>query len=365
MGKLFAPWTTAVQNQALINQLAFGSRKMSRPGIVYCFVCITLLGLVGNAAAADKEKPFPKGSEKAVAAVREAVPKAEIDEVLEPKGFGGSGGKGTPLFWSIRYHVGEHKQDLSVTPEGAIIRLPTPVEPKDLPKPVADAVAKAEPKATIKSAERNEMRATMKYVAMEKAQVLQYAIDVVKDGKRSRITMNGDGGSPKVTDSKEGAKKKDESAAKPKEIDIPEKAVKAVKAIKGLYPEATVIQITTEVFDDGTGDIEILTYEIEFIHNGTKREMVASPEGVIPHLWASIEAKDLPKPVTEALAKAAPDAKVEKARAHEVRASFRFGPLEKPKVYYTVRIDKEGKESTLKFKPNGTFIKDFRFPQKK
>ena len=56
------------------------------------------------------------------------ITKATIDEVAEPKGFGGSGGKGTPLFWSIRFHVGEKKQELSLTPEGTIIRLPIPVE---------------------------------------------------------------------------------------------------------------------------------------------------------------------------------------------------------------------------------------------
>src|SRR4051794_2611238 len=75
----------------------------------------------------DEPKAFPKGSEKAVAAVRAAVPKAEIDEVAEPKGFGGSGGKGTPLFWTVRLHTGAKKQDLSVTPEGVLIRLPSSV----------------------------------------------------------------------------------------------------------------------------------------------------------------------------------------------------------------------------------------------
>ena len=30
--------------------------------------------------------------------------------------------------------------------------------------------------------------------------------------------------------------------------------------------------------------MDVLTYEIEFITKGAMREMVASPEGVIPHL---------------------------------------------------------------------------------
>ena len=85
--------------------------------------------------------------------------------MAEPKGFGGSGGKGTPLFWTVRFHTGEKKQELSVTPEGVIIRLPVPGRGQGPAQAVADAVAKAAPGETVKSAEKNEMRATMKYVA--------------------------------------------------------------------------------------------------------------------------------------------------------------------------------------------------------
>jgi hypothetical protein len=308
----------------------------------------------------DKPKEVPKGAEKAVAAVRAAFPKAEIDEAVEPKGFGGSGGKGTPLFWSMRFHVGAKKHELAVTPEGLIIRLPTSVEINDLPKAVAEAVAKAAPGETIKSAEKNEMRATMKYVALEKPLVRQYAIDVSKERKTTRFIVSPDGKSAKPADIR--AEKK---ADKPeKELDIPAKAAKAVAAIKALYPDAVVMKITHEVFDDGTGDIEILTYEIEFVTKGIEREMVASPEGVIPHLWAPVEAKDLPKAVTDAVDKAAPQAKLEKARAFEVRASLRFGAREKPKVYYSVQVEKDGNARTLKVKPDGEIIKEFKFPKK-
>jgi hypothetical protein len=317
--------------------------------------------------AADAKQPAtPKGSEKAVAAVRAAFPKGEIDEVAEPKGFGGSGGKGMPMFWSVKFHVGDKKHELSVLPDGTIMRLPTPVGVKDLPKPVADAVAKAAPDATIKSAERNEMRVTLKYVALEKPQVRQYVIDVVKDKKRSRVTMTGDAKDVRVTELKDEKKepaKGDTPAGK--EIDIPEKAARSVKAIKGLYPDAVVKQITTEVFDDGTGEIEILTYEVEFVSKGAMHEMVASPEGVIPHLWAAVEPKNLPKAVTDALDKAVPGATVEAARAFEFRASLRFGAIEKPKVYYAVTVEKDGKASTVRVKPDGTVIKELAFPKGK
>jgi hypothetical protein len=337
-------------------------RQFVRWWVGAALLCL-LVGPVARGAAEDKPSSFPKGSEKAVAAVQKAFADAAIDEVAEPKGFGGSGGKGTPMFWSVRFHVGDKKHELSVLPDGTIMRLPTPVAVKDLPRPVADAVAKAAAGATVRSAEKNEMRATLKYVALDKPQVLQYAIDVAKDGKRSRVTTDGEGGNVKVTELKDKAA---EPAAKEKDkdIDIPEKAAKAVKAIKAVYPDAVVKEITTEVFDDGTGDIEILTYEVEFLSGGVKHEMVASPEGVIPHLWATVETKALPKAVSAALDKAVPGAKVEKARAHEIRASLRFGPLAKPKVYYTVNVEKGEEKKSIKVKPDGTVIKDLAFPKK-
>jgi hypothetical protein len=331
---------------------------------------LILLGTAALGGAADKDRPkeWPKGSDKAVAAVQKEFPKAEIDEVAEPKGFGGSGGKGTPLLWNVRFHVGDTKQELSLTPEGTVIRLPIPVAVKDLPREVADAVAKAEPKATIRGAEKNEVRAVLKYVALDKPQVQQYSVDVSKGGKRSRVTMNADGGNVKVTEVKEEKPKdkadKPAEKEKEKEIDIPEKAAKAVKAIKALYPDAVVKQITTEVFDDGSGEIEILTYEVEFTSKGVKREMVASPEGVIPHLWAAVAAKDLPKAVADALDKAVPGATVEAARAFEVRAGLRFGDRDKPKYFYTVTVEKDEKAKTVKVKPDGGLIKNVEFPKK-
>jgi hypothetical protein len=319
-----------------------------------------LVALAPAHADKGKSKDLPRRAAKAVAAVRAAFPKAEIDEAVEPRGFGGSGGKGTPLFWTVRFHTGESKQELSVTPEGVIIRLPIPVKAKDLPKAVSAAVAKAAPGEKVKSAEKNEMRATMKYVALAKSQVQQYAIDVSKDGKTTRLVVSPDGKSVRTT--KIQAPKK---AAKPaKELDIPAKAAKAVAAIKALYPDAVVKQITHEVFDDGTGDIEILTYEIEFVTKGIEREMVAAPGGVIPHLWAPVKVKDLPKAVTAAVNKAAPGSRVEQARAFEIRASLRFGAREKAKVYYAVHLEKDGKTRTLKVKPDGGLIKRFQFPKK-
>jgi hypothetical protein len=327
---------------------------------------VALVAAVSAPAADDPKPPIPKGAEKAVSSVRDSFPKAEIESVAEPKGFGGSGGKGAPMFWSVRLRVGDKKYDLSVLPDGTVVRFPTAIEVKDLPKSVADAVAKALPDAKVRGAEKNEMRATLKYVALDKPQTRQYVLDVVADKKRSRITMTGEGGNVKVTELKE-QKDEPEKKNKPdeKEIDIPAKAARSVRAIKALYPDAVVKQITIEAFDDGTGDVEVLTYEIEFLTKGALKEMVASPEGVIPHLWAPVAVKDLPKAITGAADKAVPGATIEKVSAHEIRASLRFGPLEKAKVYYTVSTEKDGKTQTVRVKPDGTVIKDLTFPKGK
>src|SRR5262249_42933059 len=157
--------------------------------------------------------------------------------------------------------------------------------------------------------------------------------EVTKNKKRSLVTMTAGGDNVKVKEVKEEAKD-DKTAGGVKEIDIPAKAAKAVAAIKKLYPDGVVIAVTTEVFDGGSGTIDILTYEVEFLAKGKKHEMVASPDGIIPHLWAPVKADDLPKAVKEALDKAVPGAEVQKARAFEIRAGLRFAALDTPRVYY-------------------------------
>jgi hypothetical protein len=338
---------------------------MQQRSVLSCTICALTIAFAGVAApGADKEKSFPKGSEKAVAGVRKEFPKSQIDEVAEPKGFGGSGGKGTPLFWSVRFHTGDEKHELAVIPDGTIMRLPIPVKPADLPKPVARGVEKAAAGATVKRAVKNEIRATLKYVALDHADVRQYAIDVKKDGKRSRVTMDAKGGNAKVTalpkEKKEAGEDKKEDKKK-----VPPEAAKAFEAMKAVHPGAVYQGYTLEVFDDGSGKTEILTYEIEFFVKGKKHEMVASPEGVIPHLWAPVKAKALPKAVRAALDKAVPGAEVEQARALEIRAGLRFAAIKKPKVYYTVTVEKDGKDTTLNVKPDGSLVKRAAFPGKK
>lgn len=229
----------------------------------------------------------------------------------------------------------------------------TAVELKELPKEISDGAAKVRPGAAIKKAEKMEIKQTLKYVASDKPQVQTYQAILVSDGKRSRIQVAPDGKKLNVQpvgNKAEPAKKADV----PKEITIPEKASKAVKAIKELYPDAVVIEITTEVYQDPKGTVDVLTYEIEFLLKGEKREMVASPEGVIPHLWNPIKEKDLPKAVAETLAKEG--GKVESLSQFEIRAGLQFGPLDKPRVIYQLEMDKDGTKSKLSLRADGSVV---------
>ena len=180
------------------------------------------------------------------------------------------------------------------------------------------------------------MQATMKYVALDKPQVQQYVLEVVEDDKRSQVDMDGEGKVVKVAEIKEQKKDKiDKPDEKEKENDIPEKAARAVKAIKALHPDAVVKEITHEVFDDGSGEIEILTYEVEFFSKGVKHEMVASPESVISYLWAPPSADQervAQGEMTEAARQGHSERrKWEKAQRFEIRASGCNSALEKPK----------------------------------
>jgi predicted metalloprotease with PDZ domain len=100
----------------------------------------------------------------------------------------------------------------------------------------------------------------------------------------------------------------------------------------------------------------VLTYEVEFISKGDKHEMVASPEGVIPHLWRPIAEKDLPRVVTDALAKKAPGGKVESAAQFEIRAGLQFVPLDQPRVVYQLELEKDGKPAKLTLRADGTVV---------
>src|SRR4051812_10558562 len=69
----------------------------------------------------------------------------------------------------------------------------TTVEPKDLPKEITDGAAKVRPGATIRKAQRLEIRHTLKYAAFDQPRVQTYQAVLVDDGKRVRVQVAPDG----------------------------------------------------------------------------------------------------------------------------------------------------------------------------
>jgi hypothetical protein len=338
---------------------------------------ILILLFVSTLAAVEEKRPaFPEGSEKAVKAVKDALPKAVIDAVSRPKGFGDAGPKEAPLFWSVQIHLGDEKQDLSVTPEGTIVRLPTTVEMDDLPKAIKDAIAKAAPDAKLKKAEKQETRATLRYRALEKPR-MTYVVDVAAGEKNTRVFVGADG---TVLQKAPLLEKKNPGKGElptvgpdtagtcddKKKPEIPEAAAKAVKAVQDEFPDAEITGVENVGYQDGTGSMEVLNYEVEFRLKDMERELNVTPDGVIIHLDSPVAVKDLPKAVADAVAKEIPDGKIEGAFKQEVRAGLKFTPLEKAKVLYVVMLEQDKKPSVLKLLPDGTVVKEINpFGKKK
>jgi len=312
-----------------------------------------------------------------VKAVKEALPKAEIDAVEQPKGFGADPKGESPLFWTIRIHTGDEKHELSVTPEGTIIRLPIVMDEKDLPKAVREGLAKAASDAKVQKVEKQETRATLRYAALEKPEVV-YSVMVAKDEKKFHLQVAGDGTILKNTPVKEekkpakgeakpaaGEDKKPAKAEDKKKPDIPEAARKAVKAVQELLPDADITGVENVGYQDGTGALEILNYEVEYTLKGVEHELNVTPEGVIIHVVLPMAAKDLPKKVADAVAQEVADGKVQKVSKEETRAGLRFVPLEKAKVLYVATVESKGAKTTVKMLPDGTVVKDINPFEKK
>jgi len=340
--------------------------KMSR-GWAGVLTAAAWCGLwAGAGRAADDPKPFPKGSDKAVKAVQQELPKAVVDAVEQPKGFGADPKGEAPLFWTVRFHVGDDKRELAVTPDGVVIRFPQAVEVKDLPDKVKDGLTKAAGDAKVVKVERQEIRAAIRYAALDKPEAVYHA-DVVKGDKTTRVQVAADGtvlSKEEKKPAKEadkpcqaGGANDDAKADDKKKPDIPEAAAKAVKAVKDEFPDAEITGVETVGYSDGTGPLEVLNWEVEYTLKGTEHELNVTPEGVIIQLARAVEAKDLPKAVADALAKEVPDGKVQDVAKVETRAGLKFVALPKAKVLFAATLDDKAK-TVVRLREDGTVVKD-------
>jgi hypothetical protein len=311
-----------------------------------------LVGLTSNLLADEKKPAIPKGSEKAVAAILAAFPKAEIDEVTAAYEYDVNDVR-VPVYWRVRFHVGKLERQIGGLSDGTLMRFPTPVEIKDLPKAVIDAVT--QDGSQIIRADKVEKRTATRFVALMQPQVVGYTLDVVEGNRRARVSMTAKGKAVLVIYHAEEKEPEKGDKLDEKEIEIPAEQAKVAKATKGLFPDAVIKKIreTNFVFElpgDGT---TYVGYEVTFVSKGVLHEIGVSQDGVVFRKVLDVEAKNLPKAVTDALVKELPEAKIKKAQAKEIHADTQQAPVEKPYVYYDVTYMSDGKMQTVSLSPEG------------
>jgi hypothetical protein len=319
-------------------------------------------------ASADQTKDLPRTPDVAVAAFHREFPGAVFDEVVRPKGFANGDGVEPPLFWVVRHHTGEARDEAQITPDGLLVHRQAKLALSDVPPPVAAAIAAASPGASPGTVTRHDALTRIGYVALATPQ-RSWLATIEKHGKLSRILVKDDGtvrraggGDEEDEGDEAGEEKETEkpAAATPKEIDIPAEAARAVAAVKEVYPQAIVTAVETVPIDDGTGNFDVLQYEVEYLLGGTATQTDATPDGIVLRLERPAATDSLPAPVSAAIAKEAADGAVKSVVELEDRADLRYLPLAEPRVVYEVVREQDGKKISARFTPDGRRIQPLR-----
>jgi hypothetical protein len=321
-----------------------------------------------KSAVAQSERGYPAGSSKAVASFHRAFPGATLHEVVRPEDelYAGSA-EGLPLYWTFRFESDGRQKEVPITPDGLVVRKDKDLRREELPKTVAQALDREAQGAIVKEIRRQETLATLKYVALKEPDVV-YLVTVEKDGEESQVAVAADGTVQRVSkrgEQGEGPEEEESEATAPaaneqlKEITIPEEAAKAVRAVKKVYPQAVVQAVENVAYDDGTGNVEAIYYEVEFPLNGKPKTVLATPDGVILQLNAPAEVKAAPEAVLKAAAEKIPGAAIKAVTREETRAGLKFVALDKPRVVYVADLEGTDKERSVRFAPDGKKVEPF------
>ncbi len=329
--------------------------------------CATTSPTAGPAAGpppkAVPAADLPRTPDVAVAAFRREFPNAVLDEVVRPRGFANGDGVEPPLFWVVRHHTGDARQEAQITPDGILVRRETKLAPSEVPPAVAAAIAAASPGAAPADVTRQEMAARLGYVALAAPQV-SWLATVVKEGKTSQFAVKEDGtvrraaGDDEDEEDEAGEEKesKEPVATPPKDIEVPAEAARAVAAVKEAYPRAVVTAVESVPIDDGTGHFDVLQYEVEFVLDGAAKQSLATPDGIVLRLDRPAATDSLPAPVSAALARESAGGTVKSIVRVEDRADLRFLRLAEPRVVYEVLLEQSGKKIPVRFTPDGRRI---------
>ncbi len=328
---------------------------------------VLILSAIGLtlALAGRQGLPLPADSDTAYKAFARALPNAKLIAVEAPKDFGMSAADGGALFWTFRYELEGVKSEVPITPDGLIVRLTKRISAYALPPAVAATLAKESKGAKITSYERQEIGATLKLVALKEPSI-SHLITAKQKGKTFLIAVSASGkaGSPnEITTSGEGGeadeKGEGQPITKPKGIQVPKEQQLAVDAVKKAYHGAVVVAVEEVGYEDGSGDMAVLYYEVEFPWHGRIKEGHATPDGLMLDMDRVIEPKYLPRTVRDAVTHALPGAAIQSAKSLEGHAGPKFVALDHSKTIYLFGLEKNGKASTLRIASDGSVVKVF------
>ncbi len=136
--------------------------------------------------ARTEDGPIPEQAAKAVAAMRQVFPAMVFDLVEEVPYIDSATQTMVMVWYEVEFFVDGVKHEFNATPDGVVIAYKKSIARGELPKAVADALAKAIPNGKIEDVALSETRARPRFVALQDP-VVVYAIE-----------PNGEGGAPAV-----------------------------------------------------------------------------------------------------------------------------------------------------------------------
>ena len=131
-----------------------------------------------------------------------------------------------------------------------------------------------------------------------------------------------------------------------KEINKDQVPKAVLEAFEKAYPNAKKVEFEKEMFEGKEA------YEVEYKENGKEYEILYSAEGEVLQKEETIDVKDLPEAVVQAISKTHPKATIKEAEKVMKPDGTVSG--------YEVEIKAEGKKLELELDPNGNILKTER-----
>jgi hypothetical protein len=319
--------------------------------------------------AVSGQKRFPAGSEKAVAAFQAHFPGAELEGIRSPgPGDPASAVRDVRLYWILRFQEKGRSKEALIAPDGLLVRTQETVPLATLSEPLVQAIKKESAIGTFVKVQAETTYATLKYVPADAPRSYFGAV-VEKDGRTYKVDVRPDGSADLPMDGiasglLEGGPPYGESLPlrkKPEEIPVPEAAAGAVRGVKAALPGAIVRALRETIYDDKSGHVEIVAYDIDVDVDGTPKTVPVSTEGLLVYLSLPVKTEDIPASVLAAVSAKVPGGAVKQVVRQDVLAVPRFVPLEKSRFAYVAEIETSflRRRQFLPFSPEGRLLEVF------